>query len=154
MNKKERFFRSVLFCVLNLIQLKNLFEHRLGTRYGIHFHYHNVVHILVPFIDDGTFRLGLRSKIDSLFALIIAEKLVSDVPDGIVSDTCRLQHLDKFGPDFIVTAAIFLKTAVLYRGFPCILFHNFLLQNIITLIFFTVSLSMPCIRSGSYWYAP
>ena len=103
---------------------KHLRELGLRAGHRIHFHDHNILHVLVPAIHHGAFGLHACGIIAALVALIIAEQLVAHVPNGVVVDARVVEHLGEFRPNFVVPANVFLQHAILHNGFPGIAFHK------------------------------
>ena len=104
------------------VKKENLFHKRLRAGFRIHLHQHDVLHILVPAVHDRTFGLHAGGLGDAV-ALVIAEQLITDVPDRVVADAGLMQHVFHLRPDLVVAADIFRKLPRKNRRFPCVAFH-------------------------------
>ena len=64
-----------MFCPFS-IQPEHLLQLGLGTGDGVHLQLQNVLHVVVPAVNDRAFGLYLFGVGNTLFALVIAEQLI------------------------------------------------------------------------------
>ena len=67
--------------------------------------------------------LAIAGGLGDAVALVIAEQLITDVPDRVVADAGLMQHVLHLRPDLVVAADIFRKLPRKNRRFPCVAFH-------------------------------
>ena len=69
----------------NLIKEKYLLHQGLCAGDGIHFHDHDILHVLVPAVNHRAVGLHLCGEFHAV-TFIIAKQLVAHIPDGVIAD--------------------------------------------------------------------
>ena len=57
----------------------------------VHFQLHNVLHVVVPAVNDRAFGLYLFGVGNTLFARVIAEQLIVAVENAVIADAEKVQ---------------------------------------------------------------
>ena len=120
------------------VEAEDLLKLGLCAGDGVHFQLEDVLHIVVPAVNDRAIGLRFLGELYAFFALIVAENLVIAVKYTVVADACVLEKRFHLGPNLVVAANVFIFHPGLDAALPCDVFH----YHILRIFYFNTALKL------------